>query len=613
MRGDLRTAALALGTLLLAGAARAAEKEAINKAIDRGVVALKQLQGRDGTWPYPEIGATALAGLTLLECKVPAGDPAVEKAVAAVRQASLTLTHTYSISLAILFLDRLGDARDIPLIESLTVRLLAGQFASGTWSYSCPPIGEAEVRRLGTLLRQHNELKGGRTLPKPGPRTVRDLPREIQQQLILIGRMVPPGNVPGGGGDNSNTQFATLALWVARRHGLPVDLALKRVEVHFRLTQNDDGGWGYMNIGGMPFIPAIGRGSSAAMTCAGLLGLAVGHGTARDAGRALAKDAIMKKSLLALGTAIGNPGGPGGIPVLGPNQGKAYYFLWSLERVAVALGLETIGKKDWYGWGSDVLLANQQQDGSWRGEYAAWGADTCFALLFLRRANLASDLTARLGTIKDPAEVELRVGGVGGSGLRGSSGKGIKPGLAPEDRSAEAADPRKKEPKRRLKPIPAEVENAAAERLSNALVKAEGTEQDRVLEKMRDTPGVDYTEALLLAIPRLDEEALKKAREALKARFKRLTAKSLLAYMKDPDPEARRAAILASAMKGLKGHIPAMIDCLSDTNPLVVRAADAALKALTDQDFGAAADATAEEHKRTVAAWKAWWRKNRTR
>ena len=71
-----------------------------------------------------------------------------------------------------------------------------------------------------------------------------------------------------------------------------------------------------------------------------------------------------------------------------------YYYLWSLERVAVALNLDTIGNKDWYAWGSGLLLSNQEEDGTWQGDYGTGGVDTCFALLFLKRANLAMDLTA---------------------------------------------------------------------------------------------------------------------------------------------------------------------------------------------------------------------------
>ena len=41
------------------------------------------------------------------------------------------------------------------------------------------------------------------------------------------------------------------------------------------------------------------------------------------------------------------------------------YFLWSVERVAVLYNLPTIGKKEWYRWGAEILVANQKKDGNW--------------------------------------------------------------------------------------------------------------------------------------------------------------------------------------------------------------------------------------------------------
>jgi len=58
-----------------------------------------------------------------------------------------------------------------------------------------------------------------------------------------------------------------------------------------------------------------------------------------------------------------------------------------------------IGGKDWYSWGAELLLDHQNADGSWMaGGYpgAMPIVDTCFALLFLKRANLAKDLTKKL-------------------------------------------------------------------------------------------------------------------------------------------------------------------------------------------------------------------------
>jgi hypothetical protein len=416
------------------GPARAVDPGAVNKAIARGVALLRTMQRANGTWPHPEMGATALAGLTLLECGVPADDRAVARAAAAVREASLACTHTYSLSLGILFLDRLADPGDEQLIESMGLRLLAGQSAGGGWTYQCPPISADEARRLAALVRDRGEPAARRDPPAAGRRrTVNDLPREIQQQLALVLRAGPTRGP--GGDDNSNTQFATLALWVARRYGLPTDAALTRIEVRFRSSQNPDGGWGYQ-------LPSGGEddrsGSSPSMTCAGLLGLVVVHGAVIEAvrdgnprvkPRDLARDRALAFALAALSTAVGQPAG-GNKDVVPPRAaGNSYYFLWSTERVCVALGLEALDRKDWYGWGAEVLLANQEANGSWRGGYADCGADTCFALLFLKRSNLVHDLTGGVkGKLQDPAEAVLRGGGFGGGGLRGKLKPGIDPG-----------------------------------------------------------------------------------------------------------------------------------------------------------------------------------------
>src|SRR5205085_1466861 len=128
---------------------------------------------------------TALAALTLLECEVPADDPSIQKAAQAVREASVSLTHTYSLALSILFLDRLGTPGDEAFIESMAVRLLAGQNDAGGWSYDCPLIGDQqEVRRLTTHLKQRNELAtkpaAARQVRKNGKPDPTTLPRDIQ-------------------------------------------------------------------------------------------------------------------------------------------------------------------------------------------------------------------------------------------------------------------------------------------------------------------------------------------------------------------------------------------------------------------------------------------------
>jgi len=141
------------------------------------------------------------------------------------------------------------------------------------------------------------------------------------------------------------------------------------------------------------------------MTACGLLALAIASGTAPAKGPAVDfnKDPVVKNGLFALSASVGEPGQPRDKLLL-PSAGRSYYFLWTLERMAVIYNLKTIGGKDWYEWGKELLLANQQADGSWQGEFAEGGCDTCFALLFLQRVNVASDLTIIVGDkVKDPA------------------------------------------------------------------------------------------------------------------------------------------------------------------------------------------------------------------
>jgi hypothetical protein len=294
-------------------------------------------------------------------------------------------------------------------------------------------------------------------------------------------------------------------------------------------------------------------------------------------------------------------------------------MLWSLERACVTLNLETLGKKDWYNWGAELLLANQQPNGTWQGEYAGSGADTCFALLFLRKSNLARDLSGSLVGMKEAAKM-LRAGGIGGGGLRDGPSANLKPtGIGEKGRADSPARPstsvkRPESPERpTTKPAertPSRAEDTPATRMGDELVRSRGEERSGLLKKMRDSKGVEYTEALLVAIPRLDAEGRREARYALAKRFTRMTETTLRNYLKDTDAEVRRAAALASAARGSRVLIPDLIRLLSDPETTVQRAAHAALVDMTGKDFGPARDADSAQRKTATAAWLRWWKEN---
>jgi hypothetical protein len=631
---------LALGVAAASGNYKDDLKKDIDRAIKSGTAFLKKTQTKDGNWSFggsrftqlgaaeADVGATALAALALLECGLPAKDAAVIKAASFVRKGSLDLTGTYSLSLAIMFLDRLGEAADVPLIESMTVRLLAGQDLTAGWSYYCPGISKEEKQRLAKVIEDRDELVSQGKVPKKREakvRTVKDLPKEITTQLVQI-NLIRPGSAGEdkylGRADNSNTQFAIIALWISHRLGFPVQDALRRTDRRFRQSQETNGGWAYVSSTAPPRARHRSL-TTAAMTCAGLLGLAMGHGAVNlkakeknpNAGPATNpdKDVAIKAGLVALATTIGQPVGKDReqVPLLRNKAGWTYYYLWSLERVAMVYGLEKIGNKDWYSWGAEILIANQTLDGSWAGSYPEGGVDTSFALLFLCRSNLTPDLTASLkGRIKKAGETALTAGGVGGRKLvEGQLGKGMKAGIGGHQDPPEKQDQAGRKNKSGVIQASAEEQDREITRLSTEFVRASGEDQESILTKLKSSKGVVYTEALAGSIPLLKGGMKVKARNALARRLTRMSTETLKDKLKDDNLEIRRAAALACALKKAKAHIPRLIALLEDPELAVALAAHQALKDLSGEDFGPEADATRAERKEAVAQWKAWWKK----
>jgi hypothetical protein len=72
-----------------------------------------------------------------------------------------------------------------------------------------------------------------------------------------------------------------------------------------------------------------------------------------------------------------------------------YYYLYSLERAAVLLGIESIDSHDWYLEGAEVLVSAQKGDGRWEGLHNTPVVDTAFALLFLKRATIPVETPSR--------------------------------------------------------------------------------------------------------------------------------------------------------------------------------------------------------------------------
>ncbi len=379
-----------------------AESPAVAQAVARGVKFLLTQQRADGAWRGDADGArnvagfTSLAALALLEGGVHADAPSIRKAREAVLAQAPQLQDVYNLAAAVLFLERLGDAADRPLVQTLATRLLAAQGPDGGWSYSAPVLTAAEEQQMLAALRTH--WPWSPATPRPpgfagapaagGPPAPLDLPR-IDPGQLPADRLRWNARAPASFSDNSNTYFALIALWAARRHGLPAECPLLATGQRFRNLQRADGGWAY----------GADNRTTATMTCAGLVGLAAGHGALPPATRVDPRDRSeslpIQRGLAALARFLEAPTADAAGPAPLPNL----YFLWCLAKVATLYDLATVGGTDWYAWGSQSLLAHQTPQGSWTGGGYA-GAhpvlDTSFALMFLKRSNLTPDLTEAL-------------------------------------------------------------------------------------------------------------------------------------------------------------------------------------------------------------------------
>jgi hypothetical protein len=122
MPQKLILAALLGAASLLECPAGAAERDSkIQQAIDRRVAFLKTQQSLEGMWNFSgdedvksNVGATALAGLSLLECDVSEDDPAVQRAARYIRRYAPTLDHTYSLAAAICWAQSVAEVRWVP-------------------------------------------------------------------------------------------------------------------------------------------------------------------------------------------------------------------------------------------------------------------------------------------------------------------------------------------------------------------------------------------------------------------------------------------------------------------------------------------------------------------
>lgn len=337
--------------LLLFSAALCAQpvpQEQIDEAVRKGVAYLEAQGLHSELFGCP---AEALYALTLAD----SGVLADQEPLAGLLQklASSDSTHTYDLALrAMAFLVSDPKKYRAALVEC-GQRLVDLQLSNGQWTYG-------QNQSLPDRVAVPTEDAEGKIRLRP--------------QTVAMPQT----------GDDSNSQFGILGLWAVSQAGIEVPMeAWTRAEHWWKGSQRSDGGWGY-------YTGQEGDSSYGAMTCAGIAALRV---CAAAIGAPARNDNEIKRGLEWLGGRFSVDRHPAVLASnvwrsLGQKDDMLYYYLYSLERAGTLGGADRIGGHDWYQEGARYLVDRQKADGSWVGGGTYWGAreDTCFAILFLKRA-----------------------------------------------------------------------------------------------------------------------------------------------------------------------------------------------------------------------------------
>jgi len=372
---------IAFALLILCGIVRPAQaytpdSPEVRALVNRGVNFIeKHAQGGY----YSRLGGTCLVGLTMYKYYGNADHPLVRAAVKKCRtvcQRGVSPNDSnYSLGVAIIFLGSLESHEHDIELHILLDALLQRRMANGAWSYADHATG-----------------------------------------------------------DTSQTQYAALALWIAKRQQIPVEpKVVERLCAWLVRTQAPNGSWGYQ--GREPgnwerikqdketlSLATAGLGST--YVCADLLGLIDKPAARSDLPPAIRvvlteeaqRNAAPKPSLpaAAVKRAIldGNNWFRRNFKIAASEY--QHYYLYALERYMTFRQLAEHAKgqePEWYNAGVEHLRDSQAADGSWTSCEAGPVIDTSFAVLFLLRSTQTT-VEALSGTLGGPrpglATSELR-------------------------------------------------------------------------------------------------------------------------------------------------------------------------------------------------------------
>jgi hypothetical protein len=342
---------------------------------------------------------------TLFKAGVPPTDPVFDRYMLVVENGPLKAT--YSVALQAMLLEELDRVKYQQRLVQCAQFLVDNQCSNGQWTYGEPTPAVKDVPTTSPGAPQTasgggkvRELRETAPDPKKKPAVVKKIP--VRQTRVIQ-----------GGGDNSNSQYAALGLRACHDAGIQIPEAVVTKAKNWWTSSQHSAADEAKRPGNMPAGPAgVASGPGAEVitgpprgwcyqdtygVCKG--GPAYGTMTAGAVGalsiynymqgKDWRKDPAVQSGMgwLTKNWSVTQNIGPSEVEGGAP-EAYLYYYLYALERVGMLYDTGRFGDHMWYPEGAEFLLKGQKADGSWEGlkpeKKPAW--DTCFAILFLKRA-----------------------------------------------------------------------------------------------------------------------------------------------------------------------------------------------------------------------------------
>ena len=349
-----------------------------------------------------------LVAFTYVHADVPDSDADLKALIDDMIQRQLAAT--YCVSLQAMVLEEVERVKYQKRIAQCAQFLIDNQSAQGWWGYGSPSIFVDDVTYD---LPKRKDVASGGGVPIGGGAREFQLPSNGQRVKPPVkNRIKVVKKRDGEEHDNSNSQYATLGMRACHDAGiiLPpnvIDLSIK----WFRDSQKKEQAQEEELVEGGVNGPEVPKGGTVASvrrkampegwSYTGNAHPAYGSMTAGAVGslsiwdyikdnddgkkRSWKTDKDIHEGLVWLAKNFSVTYNPGPYEHANDEVNSKHqylYYMYALERAGMLYGTEVIGAHKWYPEGAKVLIDTQKADGSW----GDGTVDTCFAILFLKRA-----------------------------------------------------------------------------------------------------------------------------------------------------------------------------------------------------------------------------------